>query len=245
MRIAICDDDAADCASIIRMVESFCAGHPGLHVQPSVFQAGGALLCAARQEPFDLYILDIILPGLSGLALAEELIQLQGKPNIVFLTCSEEYALDAFRVWAKGYLTKPVDPAAFHRALEQALIPPLPAAEPRICLPLPGQEMLLPLSSISYVENGDHVACYHLADGNAYKTRTLRQPFAQIVAPLLRDPRFFQPHRSFVVNAEHVVTFSTKERALTLRTGDMIPIAKSQLLQVRGKFMDYLSGGGA
>lgn len=245
MRIAICDDDAADCASIIRMVDSFCAGHPGLNIQPAVFQTGNALLCAARQQPFDLYILDIILPGLTGLALAEELTRMQGTPNIVFLTHSEEYALDAFRVWAKGYLTKPVDPTAFHRALEQALIPPQSAAEPRICLPLPGREMLLPLSSISYVENGDHVACYHLTDGQAFRTRTLRQPFAQIIAPLLEDPRFFQPHRSFLVNAEQVVTLSTKERTLTLRTGDVIPIAKSQLLQVRGKFMDFLSGGGA
>lgn len=65
-------------------------------------------LAQMRERPFDAILLDIHMPGHSGMALAR---QIQGQaraPALVFVTAHADHALDAFEVNAVDYLTKPV-----------------------------------------------------------------------------------------------------------------------------------------
>ncbi|MBQ0079003.1 MAG: response regulator [Eubacterium sp.] len=67
----------------------------------------------AKENPdgFDIAFLDIQIQKMNGLELAEELRKLNHRLPVVFCTGYEEYALDAFKVHAAGYLTKPIHPA--------------------------------------------------------------------------------------------------------------------------------------
>lgn len=68
----------------------------------------------------DLLFLDIEMPAMSGMQLAEALLQLEHAPLVVFVTGYSEYAVNAFERDALDYLVKPVDPARLAKALIRA-----------------------------------------------------------------------------------------------------------------------------
>jgi two-component system LytT family response regulator len=71
-----------------------------------------------QKEKIDLLLLDIEMPGMSGLELTRNL----GKkrPVIIFTTVKKEYAVEAFELNVADYLIKPVQPARFIQAIEKA-----------------------------------------------------------------------------------------------------------------------------
>jgi two-component system response regulator AlgR len=78
-----------------------------------------ALALAAEQAP-DVVLLDIRMPGMSGIETAHHLNELEQAPAIVFTTAYDEYAIAAFDAQAVGYVLKPVRRSRLDAALEQA-----------------------------------------------------------------------------------------------------------------------------
>ena len=70
-----------------------------------------------RDHRVDAVFCDIEMPGMSGIAFAKAVKDLQPEAHIVFATSYESYALDAFALHATGYLLKPVDPRELRREL--------------------------------------------------------------------------------------------------------------------------------
>ena len=58
---------------------------------------------------FDVVFLDISMPNITGLELADSIIQIEPKTFIVFQTAYEEFALEAFKNGGMGYLVKPIE----------------------------------------------------------------------------------------------------------------------------------------
>ena len=73
-----------------------------------------------RAGPVDLILLDIQMPGQSGLEFARELCRQPGAPLIVFITAYDEHALSAFDVFALDYVLKPFDDERFDLMLRRA-----------------------------------------------------------------------------------------------------------------------------
>ena len=71
----------------------------------------------AAENPVDLALLDINMPGMTGLALARELRRLRPRAAVIFLTVSDRYALDAYEVHPTSYLLKPLDEARLSQLL--------------------------------------------------------------------------------------------------------------------------------
>ncbi|KZZ42677.1 hypothetical protein A3759_22500, partial [Thalassolituus sp. HI0120] len=80
---------------------------------------GEAALSWLRQHKCDLVLLDIQMPGKTGLQVAEELQQFEQVPLVVFCTAYDEHALQAFRVKAIDYLMKPIAKDDLRRALQR------------------------------------------------------------------------------------------------------------------------------
>lgn len=87
-----------------------------------VGQAGNAAeaMAAVLQLDPDLVLLDIQMPGDSGLQTAAQLAALEDPPAVIFCTAYQQYALDAFAVNARNYLLKPVRKEQLLQALDQA-----------------------------------------------------------------------------------------------------------------------------
>ena len=86
-----------------------------------VFQAknGREALDQIRKEMPDLVILDIQMPGLTGMELAEQRHSL-GDPVIVFTTAYDQYAIKAFKTSGIDYLLKPISFERFLKASNKA-----------------------------------------------------------------------------------------------------------------------------
>ena len=66
-----------------------------------------AALRACRETKIDVAFLDIVMPGMDGLALAKALKEIRERTNIVFVTNHHQYAIEALRLFVSGYILKP------------------------------------------------------------------------------------------------------------------------------------------
>ena len=62
-----------------------------------------------KDTPVDIAFLDIDMPGINGILLAKKLKNVNPQVNVIFVTAYNEYALDAYKLHASGYVTKPVN----------------------------------------------------------------------------------------------------------------------------------------
>lgn len=237
MSIAICDDDLTDASRIQGLVRQYCRERPGVELEAVYFESGQALLDAVKEgQSFSLYLLDILLPEMSGIAIADRLAELRARAPVIFLTSSPEYALDAFRVRALNYLLKPIQAPDLFVALDEALAS---RTRPRpVLIPTEEGETAVPIDRIVYAECNIHRVRYHLSDGSVLLSRTLRVPFSQAVRPLLESNRFLQPHRSYVVNADYVLQLAGN--SLTLMDEQSIPVSQLRMPEVRRQYMDMM-----
>ncbi|MDO8963457.1 MAG: LytTR family DNA-binding domain-containing protein [Coriobacteriia bacterium] len=195
---ALVVDDEAPARSELR----FLLGEAGgVEVVGEASNAAEALQLI-RAIPYDVVFLDIDMPGLSGMQLAEALAELDRPPSIVFVTAYSEHAVKAFDVSATDYLVKPVEVSRLRRAIER-LTPAEPVAGTarveRVPVEKAGKKLLLAVEEIFYVMAKDDYS-YLFTDGERYLS-TLS--LAELERKL--EPRgFFRVHRRFVVNLSQV-----------------------------------------
>ena len=85
-----------------------------------------------KKNRFDIAFLDIQLKEKNGLALAETAKRISPKTNIVMVTAYSEYALDAFRLFASGYILKPFSDNDLREVLKNLRTPVLPESQKRL-----------------------------------------------------------------------------------------------------------------
>lgn len=133
---------------------------PGPCATEVVAEAGDAEAAwqALAAQPVDLVLLDIHMPGLDGLQLAQRLRAMPHPPALVFVTAHGEYALAAFDVQAIDYLTKPVRLARLHEALGrvqqwlQARAHAAPVEGPTLVVNERGRVIRVPASEVLYLK---------------------------------------------------------------------------------------------
>lgn len=118
MRIFAVDDEKSP-LKIIEMCIRASAPGSDLHLYGSAATA----LAEFREYPADVVFLDINMPGMTGLELAKKMSEIKSDVNIIFCTGYGEYALDAFNLYASGYLTKPAEIEDVGNALSHLRFP--------------------------------------------------------------------------------------------------------------------------
>lgn len=115
MKVLVVDDEPLARERLMRLLES-----QDVVTQCVTAANGEEALNRLASDPFDLVLLDIRMPGMSGLEVAERLLDMTHPPAVVFCTAHDDYALEAFQVQAVAYVLKPVKQDALNRVLEQA-----------------------------------------------------------------------------------------------------------------------------
>jgi two-component system response regulator AlgR len=159
-----------------------------------------ALALCGQLEP-DVVLLDIRMPGLDGLAVADHLAGFEHRPAVVFTTAYDEYAVQAFEARAVGYLLKPVRRERLQRALEHAArigraqLRQLPGAGPRtqLCVPRGRGLTLLPIGEVAcFRADQKYVTVLH-AGGEALLAEALKDLETEF------GDRFVRIHRNALV----------------------------------------------
>ncbi len=119
-RIALCDDDLTQAQSLNRQVAAW-ARQTSAQCSVEIFPSGEALLFARETAgDWDILLLDVEMPGMTGLDLARRLRAEGCRSEMVFITSHFEFVGEGYEVDALHYLIKPVADEALFRVLSRA-----------------------------------------------------------------------------------------------------------------------------
>ena len=195
MYIAVCDDQIEELEKLTALLQAWQSDRRS-DVRFQTFRSGGQLLDAARAERFTLYLLDVLMPGMTGMDAAREIRSFDAAADIIFLTTSPGFAYESYGVRAAEYLLKPINAKLLYPVLDKLY---LREQKPQDGLTVKSNGMLvrLPFSQLSYVEvNGKHLF-FNMADGTVYEVAASMREYE---GALLARPEFMRVHRSYIVN---------------------------------------------
>lgn len=217
LRILIADDELVARKRLARLLSAM----PDVEIAGEAAD-GEAVLTAVRAGGVDVVLLDIHMPGLSGLdALA---LLPQGGPRVILCTAHAEHALSAFEHGAVDYVLKPVEPARLQKALERARgrqekrEPEAPKAQPAPVaaplakglarLPIPTRQgiVLVDPETISHASLDDELVTVFTAQGDFLTDFTLQE-----LADKLPAEGFYRVHRRALLNLAHVTRLEPLE----------------------------------
>ena len=185
---------------------------------------GRDAVAAIREHAPDLLILDIQMPELDGFGVVQA-IGVENMPVVVFVTAYDEYALDAFRVYALDYLLKPVNRARFYETVGRAkaqiqsgrssapreqlaaLLEQLSARAQqmeRLAVKVNGRIIFLNIGDIDWIEAVDDYARIHAARQVHLVRDTLTRLESRLPAA-----KFLRIHRSTIVNLDRIKEVQT------------------------------------
>ncbi len=246
------DDEALAREELGFLLQSF----PEVEVVGEAADGHRAIDRVADLEP-DIVFLDVQMPGRNGLEVARELLARGGKiPYIVFATAFDQYAVEAFDVNAADYLLKPVEKdrlgRAIRRAQQQILSPEReserlarllatirnqPAPPTKVLIRGGDRMMLVDAADVIFatVDSGAiRIVATELDGHSNYKT------LDELLAAL-EDPRFWRPHRSYVVNINRIKEVlpwfkSNYQLRMSDPDGTEVPVSRGQTKRLRELF---------
>jgi len=195
------------------------------------FRSAAELLAAAEKEPFTLYLLDVMMPGMSGLEAAREIRGFDEAAEIIFLTSSTEFAYESYGVRAMDYLLKPIHSHMLFSLLDRLSLQEQKPQEGLLLKIGPTLTRVL-FSQLAYVEvNGKHLY-FNLTDGTVHEVYGTLHEYE---APLLNRPEFMRTHRSYIVNMLQVMELSPA--SIHTFSGKNLPVSRRLYPQLQ---KDYL-----
>jgi DNA-binding LytR/AlgR family response regulator len=149
----------------------------------------------------DAVFLDIQMPGLTGLDLAQVLSRFKTPPPIVFVTAHEEHAVEAFNLHAVDYVLKPVREERLAEAVRRVVASggAAPSGDTQIPVERGGVTRFIARSDVTHVEaQGDYARLHTATESHLVRTplSTLAQEWA--------NAGFVRIHRSVLVSLPHV-----------------------------------------
>jgi two-component system response regulator AlgR len=217
----------------------------------SGFTVGAA--CATGVEALDLIgtlkpdiaLLDIRMPGMTGLEVARHLSALEQPPAVIFTTAYEQYAVEAFEAHAVGYLLKPVRRERLALALERASqLRPTVLRElsggtvfaPRrhIAVRVRDELKLIPVAEIAFFRADQKYVAVRHADGEQLVEESLRNLEIEFAEAFVRA------HRNLLVAIAHVEALERQADGgylVRMRgTGERLAVSRRQLTQLKARF---------
>lgn len=241
LQIAICDDQPRELDLITTYIKEYLVTH-SLEAEIKKFSHPDKLLTSIETENFHLYILDIVMPMVSGIELGKNIRRVDHEAQIIYATTEPQFALQAYDANPINYLIKPIDKQRLFDTLTFAITKIELSEEQKITVKTAENLRVLKLSEILCCEYRSHTVLFTLTSGEVISSRTIRERFAKYSMPLLKDVHFLQCHTSYIVNMRRVECF-TKDRFI-LHGGKVVPIAVKQYPVVRDQYMNYLMAKG-
>jgi len=238
VKIAICDDDLRCRQELTELISAYAAENPDRNVELLSFSTADELLAAAvKVGGYDIYILDIIMPGMNGITLGTRLRQLGSDGKVIYLTSSREFALDSFRSRPFDYLLKPMDKAAFLATLSEAAETVAMKQGKSILVRTQEGTVKIDLNSILCAILTHRVVVYHLTGGRTVKSVQVRGSFAEAVQELLTEDSFVLCGAGMAANLRHIA--AVRDDSLLFRGDFSVYLGKKACRDIRSVWYDY------
>lgn len=240
LQIAICDDNNSELLQIKQIVEKFKASHSSKYnIKCDTFSSSLDLLMSMENGlSYDLLILDVVMPLMTGIEVATEIRKKNHLSKIIFLTSSREFALDSYKVDAFYYLLKPNRKEGLIPILEKACADIAVEKEKGILVKSKTCLTKILLHNLEYTEVLGRTLFFHLTSGEVLESYGT---MSQLENDLLRDKRFIKPHRSYIVNMDCIHRLTDK--AIITFSNTPIPISRELYKNIKQAYIDYSFDG--
>ena len=219
-RILIVDDEAPARARMADLLSDIADDFP--HVVVGEAADGKSALDRLAETPAEIALIDVQMPGMTGIELARHLGALPEPPAIVFVTAFDEYAVKAFEVHALDYLMKPVravrllEALTRVRALASRQTPSIAAAardsaeaqgrkRESIAVVERGRVMLIPVETIVYLK----AELKYITIRTAEREYLTEEPLVDLENEFV--DRFVRVHRNALVARRAIAGFERVE----------------------------------
>ncbi len=240
MKAIIIDDEKRARVSLSLLLQEYC---PEVELVAECENLPEGVKAIRKFNP-DLVLLDIEMPGHSGLELVDFFDEKEINFSIIFTTAYNEYAIQAFKLSALDYLLKPIIPEelinAISRMERQKSLQFKALAEniqneffEKIAVPSGNTLILIKISDIVYIKGEGSYSEIYMQDKSKHMVSRNLKNFEEI---LLKDKRFLRTHKSYIVNFDEVSSFNKSDGGwLDMKNGNSIPISseKSSLIMER------------
>lgn len=234
-RFAICDDDCAALPVLAKMIRRECE-KTGMEAEVSAFPGANALLCAMQDTPFDALFLDIDMPGMDGVAVADMLRQRGDSIAIVFLSAREERVFDTFRSSPLRFVRKAHVQRDLPEAVQAVSLALGAASKVKIPLQTSGGIASIPVDEIMWAESFGKLQTLVLRNGTLEVCHTLKE-----LCEKLEPHGFLQVHRCYVVSCRYI--FSIESGRLIMDDRREIPISRYRLAACKEAFRRSIGNG--
>lgn len=210
MKAIIIDDEELGRAVVANYLQDF----PTIEIVAQCANGFEGLKAIEQHQP-DLVFLDIQMPKLTGIEMIE---LLDKRPEIIFTTAYDNFAIRAFEENAVDYLLKPFSKERFAKAVQKSISKTkvddskkneLPAAEvlERIAIKQGSKIHIIAVDTIDYIEsNGDYVLI-HTPEGRFIKEKTMKY-----YEQHLPKQSFVRIHRSYIANIHRIARIENFEK---------------------------------
>lgn len=230
-KIAVCDDDAQQRSYLEEIVTAWAKKNRHLIELKQYAEAKSFLFDYGEEKDYDILLLDIEMPQISGIELAKTVRRDNSTVQIIFVTGYYDYFSDGFDVSALHYLIKPVNERKLFPVLDKAA-DNLNYRQRSVLLTTADADIKVSLADITYVESENVYVVVHTVGGN-YRTRISLAKFAEQL-----DDTFIKVHRSFVVGLKYIKKITRNE--ITMLNGDTVPISRGMYDEVHAALVKHL-----
>lgn len=240
LQVAVCDDEITQLHKICRLTQECYQTHQ-IFASVQMFSKSSALLYEIEDSiHFDLLILDIEMPGLNGMELAERVKRYLPDVLIIFVTSHMEYALDAYELSIFRYVPKGGSPERLQNALlDAASIIELQVRDSYIIQSAAKLDRI-PLKNLLYIthEGKNARLITNLIDPDTDRPREyrVRKTLQQVFEELNTDDFIFID-RGCIVNLSQVV--SIQNTNCILKNGARLPVSQARVQELKDKLMYF------
>lgn len=239
INVALCDDETACHDTIKKLLADYRQKTFSVSFMLSCFSSGEDLWDYIDENTaFDIYILDIIMPGINGIQLGTALREHGDDGLIIYLTSSPDFALESYNTDALHYLLKPISNNQFCLCMDKAIsrLNHL-SQEETISIKTPGSTRITAIHNILYAERVNRHIRYYLNDNTVIDSITFNDTFQNAVSLLAARPGFLIVGSSFVVNLYYVTEVTKSDMLLT--GNHLVPIPRRSYETVKTAWADY------
>lgn len=228
MNIALVDDDKNQLDLLHKVISEELSMIPNTRIK--TFLCAEDFLADWKAGSFDLIILDIFMPGMTGVALARIIRETDEMVKLAFCTSSNEFAAESYEVNAQYYLHKPITEKNILSMLRRMNIDRIEESRK---ITLPGGDSLV-AKNIIYTEYHNHIIFIYQKHGRVTKSRMSQ---SELEALLLPFGYFCSPSKGIIVNFHEVEDFS--DTTLTVSDGAHLPISRRKAKDVKDAFAKF------
>ena len=236
LKIAICDDEKKFCDSAERMLNLYMEDK-GLQFQVDVFNVPSELVDMTEKGTiYDIYLLDIYMPGVTGMSIATELRSRGVKSPVIFLTSSTDHALEAFGVDATHYLLKPYSRENFCVGMDKAMQSITSHKDDSIVLKVDNEYRSIPVSGIIYCEAEDKYQRLYLENGERLLVRISGMELYKLLSEF---DSFYHCGRAHILSLDYISRVTAD--GVIFKNGTQLKLPHTVLAELKKAFFDYFN----